>query len=46
MKIINSVLRKPFSIICHLLVSAAPLAVANTACYLFWGEPECPDCLK
>jgi cyclic lactone autoinducer peptide len=46
MKTINSILRKPFSIVCHLLVLAAPLAVTNTACFYLWGEPECPDCLK
>lgn len=38
--------KKPFNILCNLLILLAPLAISNTASILFWGEPECPDFLK
>lgn len=28
------------------LLSLAPSLAVTYACVLFWGEPECPDCLK
>lgn len=46
MKKIKSLLKKPLHILCSLLVLFAPLAIANTACFTLWGEPECPECLK
>lgn len=33
-------------LICNLLILLAPLAIANTACFYLWGEPECPEALK
>ncbi|MCR2044588.1 AgrD family cyclic lactone autoinducer peptide [Anaerosalibacter massiliensis] len=46
MKKRKSIFRKPFNILCNLLILLAPLAISNTASILFWGEPECPNSLK
>lgn len=39
-------LRTPLRVICSLLLLAAPLIVTTNYCITFWGEPDCPDCLK
>ncbi|NLL70631.1 MAG: cyclic lactone autoinducer peptide [Epulopiscium sp.] len=46
MKKIKTMLTKPLSILCSLLILFAPLAITKTACFFLWGEPECPECLK
>ncbi|AKL94327.1 hypothetical protein CACET_c08180 [Clostridium aceticum] len=33
-------------ILCNLLIFIAPLFISKVACFSFWGEPNCPDCLK
>ncbi len=42
----KAIFKKPLGTLCSLLVLLAPLAVTNSACFYFWGEPECPDALK
>lgn len=42
----RTIFRKAINILCSLLVVLTPLVLAETACWLLWGEPDCPDCLK
>ncbi len=42
----KSIIKKPFKLLCQLLIALAPLAASNTACFLLWGEPECPNSIK
>lgn len=37
---------KLLSMISSFLILVAPIFVSASACVTFWGEPECPDCLK
>ncbi|MBS4535131.1 cyclic lactone autoinducer peptide [Clostridium sp. D2Q-14] len=46
MKIKGSNFKKAINSICSILVLASPILVSKSACYLFWGEPECPEALK
>ena len=46
MTAIKSVVRKPFEIVCGLLILVAPLLVTEFSCLFLYGEPECPDLLK
>lgn len=46
MKKENLFFRKPLEVVCSFLVFLAPLVIAETASFFFWGEPQCPDSLK
>ncbi|MBN2558472.1 MAG: cyclic lactone autoinducer peptide [Clostridia bacterium] len=38
--------RNAFGIIASFLIMVAPLIVTTTGSLFFWGEEDCPECLK
>ena len=41
-----SVFNKSLNLFCTFLIALAPAMIETTACFLLWGEVECPDELK
>lgn len=39
-------MKKFLGAICGLLIGLAPATLMHTACFLLWGEPECPEELR
>lgn len=46
MKMNKLIKKKPLKVFCNMLIALAPLALVETACFLVWGEPNCPDELR
>lgn len=46
MKKEKSIIRKPISILCSMLIALTPIILTRTTCVLIWGEPKCPELLK
>ncbi|MDF2819701.1 MAG: hypothetical protein K0R15_142 [Clostridiales bacterium] len=46
MKTLKKLFNKPSHWVCGALISSAPILLLDGVCLIFWGEPECPDCLK
>ena len=39
-------MKKFMGLVCTMLISLAPASLMHTACFFFWGEPECPEELR
>lgn len=46
MKTLRKLFNKPSQWLCGALVAAAPIILLDGICFIFWGEPECPECLQ